>query len=126
VPPDYNGGMNRPASIPQHVWDSLSDEARAVIEGLERQVTELRQQVQNLKARLDQNSTNSSRPPSSDPIGVKRKPPSPPSRKRRGGQEGHPRRMRALVPPGRAASVTDCKPALCRRCRVIVRLDHPW
>jgi transposase len=112
--------MERPPSIPRHIWDSFSDEARvvvgAVIDGLERQVSELRQQVQDLKARLEQNSTNSSKPPSTDPIGVKRRPPGPPSRKRRGGQEGHPRRMRALVPPDRVASVTDCKPAQCRRC----------
>jgi transposase len=112
--------MDRPTSIPQHIWDSFSDEARlivgTVIDGLERQIIELRQQVQDLKARLDQNSTNSSRPPSTDPIGVKRKPPEPPSKRRRGGQTGHPRRMRALVPPERVSSVTDCKPAECRRC----------
>jgi transposase len=112
--------MDRPTSIPQHIWDSFSDEARAivaaVIAGLERQVAELRQQVQDLKARLDQNSANSSRPPSTDPIGVKRKPPTPPSKKRRGGQKGHPRRMRALVPPERVNSVTECKPSSCRRC----------
>jgi transposase len=113
--------MDRPTSIPHHIWDTFSDEARVivgtVIDGFEGQIIELRQQVQDLKARLDQNSTNSSKPPSSDPIGVKRKPPSPPSRKRRGGQKGHPRRMRALVPPERVASVTDCKPTECRRCR---------
>src|SRR5262245_25525020 len=112
--------MERPTSIPQHIWDSFSGEARAivgaVIDGLERQVAELRRQVLDLKARLDQNSTNSSRPPSTDPIGVKRKPPAPPSKKRRGGQKGHPRRMRALVPPERVASVTECKPTSCRRC----------
>ena len=113
--------MERPTSIPPHIWDSFSDEARvivgAVIDGLERQIIELRHQVRDLKARLDQDSTNSSKPPSSDPIGGKRKPPTPPSKKRRGGQEGHPRRMRALVPPERVASVTDCKPTECRRCR---------
>lgn len=113
--------MSRPTAIPQHIWDSLTEEARAVIGsvivGLEQQIVELKQQVQELKARLDQNSTNSSKPPSTDPIGVKRKPPAPPSRKRRGGQKGHPRRMRALVPPERVASVTDCKPTQCRRCR---------
>jgi len=77
--------MDRPASIPQHIWDGFSDEARvivgAVIDGLERQIAELTQQVQNLKARLDRDSTNSSKPPSTDPIGVKRKPPEPPSKK---------------------------------------------
>lgn len=107
--------MERPASIPQHIWDSFSDEARAavgtIVAGFEQQIAERKRQVQDLKAPLDQNSTNSSRPPSTDPIGVKRKPPAPPSRKRRGGQKGHPRRKRALVPPERVASVTDCKPA---------------
>jgi transposase len=113
--------MNRPPSIPQHIWDSLTDEARAVIGAalaeLEERLAEAEQQIQELRARLDQNSTNSSKPPSTDPIGVKRKPPSPLSRKRRGGQKGHPRRMRSLVPPERVASVTDCKPKECRRCR---------
>jgi transposase len=107
--------------LPLQIWETLTPEAQAavlaLVGGLERQITELAQQVQDLKARLDQNSTNSSRPPSSDPIGVKRKPPAPPSRKRRGGQKGHPRRMRALVPPERVASVTDCKPTECRRCK---------
>lgn len=112
--------MNGPTSIPQYIWDSLPDESRAVIgaaiDALEQQITELERQVQELKARLDQNSTNSSRPPSTDPIGVKRRPPAPPSRKRRGGQKGHPRRLRALVPPDRVSSATDCKPTECRRC----------
>ena len=57
--------MDRPTSIPQQIWDSLSGEAcvlvATVIDGLERQVAELRQQVQDLKTRVDQNSTNSSR-----------------------------------------------------------------
>src|SRR6058998_1408997 len=106
--------------LPPQIWETLMPEAQAAVLALvgrlEQQITELKQQVQDLKARLDQNSTNSSRPPSTDPIGVKRRPPEPPSKKRRGGQKGHPRRMRALVPLGRVAAVTDCKPTRCRRC----------
>src|SRR5262245_62274843 len=106
--------------LPDALWRTASPELQAAILLLvqhhEHQIAELKRQVQELKARLDQNSTNSSRPPSTDPIGVKRKPPAPPSKKHRGGQEGHPRRMRALVPPERGASVTDCKPTECRRC----------
>ena len=105
--------MNRPASIPQSIWDNLSDEARA---GIGAVVVALENRIAELEARLNQNSTNSSKPPSSDPIGVKRRPPDPPSKKRRGGQKGHPRRLRALVSPERVASVTDCKPTECRRC----------
>ncbi len=112
--------MTRPPSIPQHIWDRLTDEARtvigAVIDGLEKRHVEAERQIQELRARLGQNSSNSSKPPSTDPIGVKRKPPAPPSKKRRGGQKRHPRRLRALVPRERVASVTDCKPMECRRC----------
>src|SRR5262245_1424878 len=111
--------MNCPHAVPQHIWDGLSDEARAVIaaviDGLEKRLAGTVLQIQELRARLDQNSTNSSRPPSTDPIGVKRKPPTPPSKKRPGGQRGHARKLRALVPPERVASVTDCKPTTCRR-----------
>src|SRR6059058_3562369 len=114
--------MSRPTSIPEQIWDTLSDEARAgigaVIETLENRIAEL-------ESRLNQNSTNSSKPPSSDPIGVKRRPPDPPSKKRRGGQEGHPRRLRALVPPERVASVTDCKPARGFPKRVRPRSPQP-
>jgi transposase len=113
--------MSRPTAIPPDIWDSLTEEARAVIgaviDGLEKRLADAERQIQELQARLDQNSSNSSKPPSSDPIGVKRQPPAPPSKRRRGGQKGHPRRMRALVPPERVATVTDCKPSKCRRCR---------
>lgn len=109
--------------LPDALWRTASPELQAAIlllvlhyeqriAVLEQQVQDLTQQVHELKARLDQNSTNSSRPPSTDPIGVKRRP----SKKRRGGQKGHLRRTRALVPPERVASVTECKPTSCRRC----------
>jgi len=99
--------------LPPQIWETPAPEAQAAVLALSGR---LEQQVQDLKARLDQNSTNSSKPPSTAPIGVKRRPPAPPSKKRRGGQEGHPRRMRVLVPPERVASVTECKPSGCRRC----------
>jgi transposase len=77
--------MNRPIAIPERIWDRLSDDARvglaAVVEGFEKRIADL-------EARLNQNSSNSSKPPSSDPIGVKRKPPILPSKRRRGGQKG--------------------------------------
>jgi transposase len=106
--------MTSSPPIPEELWATIPPAAQAalssVFEQLERRVAELEE-------RLNRNSTNSSKPPSTDPIGVKRKPPIPPSKKRRGGQKGHPRRMRALVPPERVASVTDCKPTECRRCK---------
>jgi hypothetical protein len=76
----------------------------------------MEQRVNDLEARLKRNSTNSSKPPSSDPIGLKRKPPTPPGRRKRGGQPGHRKAFRALVPPERLRSSHDCKPSSCRRC----------
>ncbi len=75
----------------------------------------LKARVAELEARLGQNSTNSSKPPSSDPPAVKRAPPKPASGKKAGGQPGHPKHDRALVET--ADHVRECKPTACRRCR---------
>ncbi len=75
----------------------------------DKQITELRQQVATvddlkaeiaeLKERLGQNSSNSSKPPSTDPPSSKPKPASEPkSRNKRGGQPGHQGKARSLKP----------------------------
>jgi transposase len=71
-----------------------------------------------LEQRLNQNSTNSSRPPSSDPptVKAKRRPPLPPSGRNRGGQPGHKRRTRTLVPPEQLRETFEVKPAHCKGC----------
>src|SRR3954469_12022821 len=58
----------------------------------------LHQQVQELSARLGQNSANSSRPPSSDSLQAAVRPQAPPSGRKRGGQPGHHGASRALLP----------------------------
>src|SRR5512135_2457884 len=105
--------MTRQASIPQHIWETLSTEAQAVVAGV---IDQLEQRIADLEERLNQNSTNSSKPPSSDPPSVKRRPPAVPSGKRRGGQPGHRRHTRTLVPPDQVHEAFDCKPSHCRRC----------
>src|SRR4051812_37691712 len=106
--------------LPDHLWNSASPELQAAILALvqihQQRVTELESRVNDLEARLKLNSTNSSKPPSSDPIGLKRKPPAPPSRRKRGGQPGHPKAVRALIPPEKLRSSHDCKPSACRGC----------
>jgi transposase len=76
----------------------------------------LQARVQALEARLAQNSTNSSRPPSSDPPGTSPRPPAPPTGRRRGGQPGHPPHQRALVPPEHVNTVVPHWPPHCRGC----------
>ena len=88
----------------------------AVFLAMQQRITELETRVRDLEARLRLNSTNSSKPPSSDPVGMKRKPPAPPSKRKRGGQPGHRKAYRAIVQPERVDETIHCKPDSCRRC----------
>jgi transposase len=69
-----------------------------------------------LRARLAQNSSNSSKPPSSDPPSAPLRRSREPSGKPRGGQPGHKKHDRTLLPPERVLAVQDLKPEACRRC----------
>jgi transposase len=115
--------------IPAPLWNTVPPEAQvailALLDSLKGRITELEQRVGDLEARLKLNSTNSSKPPSSDPIGFKRKPPTPPSGRKRGGQPGHPRAQRRLVPAEKVSTITECKPTDCRRCGHALAGDDP-
>src|SRR5262245_30308634 len=108
--------------IPESLWNTVPPEALASISSL---VDSLEKRIAELEVSLTQNSTTSSKPPSSDPIGLKRKPPAPPSRRNRGGQPGHPKAFRPLVPPEKLRSSRDCKPTSCRRCGHVLHGEDP-
>lgn len=78
---------------------------------------DLQGRVQELEARLGQNSTNSSRPPSSDPPEAPPRPPTPPTGRQRGGQPGHAAHQRALVPSEQVDQLVAHWPTHCRRCQ---------
>src|SRR3954447_8642620 len=99
--------------LSQDLWVTLSPEAQAAVSAL---VQSFERRIADLEERINKNSTNSSRPPSSDPPSVKRRPPAPASGKKRGGQPGHRRQARPLVPPEQLRRVIDCKPPECRWC----------
>src|SRR3954470_11202320 len=94
------------------------DDALALVAQQQQQISQLQQQVADAKARLNTNSSNSSLPPSSDRFHTKRRPPPPAGqpRKKRGGQPGHPRHSRLLVPADLVQRTIPCKPTACRRC----------
>jgi transposase len=102
-------------------------ELRVRICVLDQRIRELERTNLELEARLAQNSGNSSRPPSSDPPGSP--PPSPPRRKRtgrkRGGQPGHEKHERPLVPPERVTRMHVIKPQMCRCCGGALRGEDP-
>ena len=118
--------MTRPPSIPLDLWDAIPATLRpaigVIVAGLETRVAHLEGQVADLTARLDQNSSNSSKPPSSDGPHVKPAPPKARSGKRRGGQPGHPRHDRVILPPD---VVIDHKPTHCRGCHAVLAGDDP-
>jgi transposase len=108
--------------LPQPIWDQLPTEAQAAVSVL---VQSFERRIADLEERLNKNSTNSSKPPSSDPPSLKRRPPTPASGKKRGGQPGHRRRARPLVPPEQLRHVIDCKPPECRWCHQVLQGDDP-
>jgi transposase len=114
--------MSAEPPIPRELWDKVPADAQAAIlaafQALERRIAAL-------EARLGQDSSNSSKPPSSDLLHAKRRPPRPPSGKRRGGQRGHKRHTRPLVPPGRLTAAVECRPAACRGCGHVLAGDDP-
>jgi transposase len=99
--------------IPEGLWDQIPPAAQAAIRAA---FTALEQRIADLEARLNRNSSNSSKPPSAEPLHVKRRPPEPTSKRRRGGQPGHGRHTRELVPAERLDAVVECKPEACPDC----------
>jgi transposase len=93
-------------------------DALALLGQQQEQICQLQQQLADATAKLNTNSSNSSLPPSSDRFHGKRRPPAPPDqpRKKRGGQPGHPRGQRPLVPPEQVRETIPRKPTNCRRC----------
>lgn len=86
------------------------------VEHLKEQVEQLRRQVVDLQARLDQNSSNSHKPPSSNPPWVK-PPAKKPTGKRRGGQKGHPGHHRQRLTAERVDRYVHHYPEQCRHCQ---------
>ncbi|MFG0261816.1 MAG: transposase [Novipirellula sp. JB048] len=88
------------------------------IDELEKQVKSLTDQVQKLTPR------NSSLPPSTEHPHAKPKRKSVPGKKRKqGGQKGHKRHLRELIPSEQCTTVTPCQPIGCRRCGGDVQPD---
>jgi transposase len=111
--------MVNDAAAPRTLENALAllDVVWAGLVALRAENAQLRARVQELAARLGQNSTNSSRPPSSDPPETPPRPPAPPSGRRRGGQPGHPPHQRAVLPPEAVDRVVAHWPRHCRGCQ---------
>lgn len=87
-------------------------ELKALVAKLLARVSELEAEVASLR----QNSSNSSKPPSTDPPGAPRREDKPTGRSR-GGQPGHAHHRRELLPPEQVSEVVDLVPSHCQCCR---------
>ncbi len=88
-----------------------------VIARLTAKAEALTARVAELDARLKQNSSNSSKPPSSDAPGTPRQRKKPKGRRRPGGQPGHKKHERELLPPEDVQHVVELVPKECRGCK---------
>lgn len=85
---------------------------------LRKDVAKLTQLVRELEAKVGQNSSNSSRPPSSDPPWLKpeRRANKEKGKRKRGGQPGHRRHERALLPVAEVDDLIQVRLSSCTRC----------
>ena len=113
-------GMDAPPTLSPDVLASLPPAVIALIEWQARQILILTARVAELEAKLEaavgKNPSNSSKPPSSTHPHDKPPPSKPKSGRSRGGQPGHDKHERALIPIEQCADVVPCVPAECRRC----------
>lgn len=100
----------QPIVIPPELEAEMTPAVRAFVDMLI-------DRIAKLEARLGLNPQNSSLPPSTQHPHAK-----PPrkkgqgKKKKRGGQPGHPRHQRALIPTEECDAVVPLKPNTCRRC----------
>ncbi len=87
-------------------------------------VRELLRRVDQLEARLNQTSRNSSKPPSSDPPSARPRPAKEPTGPRAGGQPGHEGHGRKLRPESEVDQIIDVQPEKCGQCGVLLLGEH--
>ncbi|MEN6537431.1 MAG: DUF6444 domain-containing protein, partial [Bryobacteraceae bacterium] len=110
-----NSGM--PLGITEEIIARQPPEAQAIIRALLAEITELKARIEELERRVKgKTPQNSSLPPSTQhpharPQSLKRK-----SKKKRGGQPGHEKHGRPLIPTDQCDETVLLKPTECRGC----------
>jgi transposase len=84
---------------------------------LQRRIAELEALVRDLQARLGQNASNSSLPPSANPPAAPKPVVKEPSGRQPGAQPGHPPQPRVRLPAEQVQEVVRYVPATCRCCQ---------
>ena len=92
---------------------------QAVIDHYEERIATLQAELTAVKQELagvKKTPRNSSLPPSTEHPHAKPTPTKEKTGKKQGGQPGHPKHARALIPTQQCQTVIECVPRACRRC----------
>lgn len=111
-----------PAEISAEDWNATPLAVRQLVVALFETVAHLQQRVADLEERVNQNSGNSSQPPSADPPQAR---PRPASGRKAGGQPGHTGHTRPLTPLSQVQQVNDLRPTTCGQCGALLLGDDP-
>lgn len=110
--------MTRMSDIPAELLAEMTPNVRVFVESLLNQMADMRAEIEDLKLQVKRlTPQNSSVPPSTQhPHARPAVKPKAKSKNKRGGQKGHRRVIRELVPVERCAEVVELHPHNCRRC----------
>ena len=112
--------------VPEELIARQSPEAQAIIRLLLAEIQELKSQLLDVQSQLLKlTPQNSSLPPSSQHPHAKPIPPKSKSPRKRGGQPGHPRHQRVLIPSAECAEVIPLRPHVCSGCGERLRGSDP-
>ena len=89
---------------------------QAVIDHYEARIAVLEARIAELERQLPKKPQNSSLPPSTQHPHAKPVPKTPRSKRKRGGQPGHPKHERTLIPVEQCVDSADHFPTQCRGC----------
>ena len=112
------------AVVTEEIIARQPPEAQAIIRLLLARIAELEAENAELRARIEElgrqakgkTPQNSSLPPSTQHPHARPQPPRRKSKKKRGGQPGHEKHERPLIPTEQCAETIPLRPTECRRC----------
>ncbi len=98
----------------------------ARIAELEQRLADMETRIGDLLARLGTNASNSSTPPSANPLGAPKPVVKKKSRRRPGGQPGHRPHVKQLLPPERVHETFVFVPQRCRKELCFINFPVSW
>lgn len=109
--------MRMEAAVTEEIIARQPPEAQAIIRLLLARIAELEARIENLQRQgKGKTPQNSSLPPSTQHPHARPQPPKRKSKRKRGGQPGHEKHQRPLIPTEDCNHVEPLKPTECRRC----------